>query len=262
MKRRLPRYIQIADQLRRQIVNGQLQPDAQLPTQRELAQKFDTSIMTVRQALEILEEESLVRTEHGIGTFVVSPRLEEDDYHLMSFSNEMKSRNRQISTRLVDRQMNIIHPEAQRALDLNSTTEVHVLERVRLLGEKPFVFQRSFLPAQVEQVVKDYSDESSLYDLLRQITGQIVGMAKELYKPVVLDDFLAEHLKAAPGTAAFKSIRVSFNQDGIPLVYDEAIMLGDFFNVTTERIGRRNSYRVNLLAGVEEDALGMLLDLD
>ena len=77
--RMLPLYTRIADHFRKKIIDGELPPESRLPNQRELAEEFNTTLMTVRQALEVLEEESLIRTEHGVGSFVISPQVEEKD---------------------------------------------------------------------------------------------------------------------------------------------------------------------------------------
>ncbi len=66
----VPRYQQIADALRDQIRRGDLTPGARLDTQRALARRFEVTLMTLRQALEVLEREQLIERRHGLGTFV------------------------------------------------------------------------------------------------------------------------------------------------------------------------------------------------
>lgn len=66
----LPIYIQIVDQVRRQIAMGSLRPGDQLPTVRELAIKCRVNRNTVARAVQELEREGIVRTRVGQGTFV------------------------------------------------------------------------------------------------------------------------------------------------------------------------------------------------
>ena len=63
---------QIADALRADIVSGALVVDARLPSECELAQKFDVARGTVREALKRLAAQSLIRTQRGAsgGAFV------------------------------------------------------------------------------------------------------------------------------------------------------------------------------------------------
>src|SRR5439155_24291611 len=57
---RLPRYHQIAGALRTRIREGALRPGARLDNQRRLAKSFGVTLMTLRQALELLEREHLI----------------------------------------------------------------------------------------------------------------------------------------------------------------------------------------------------------
>ncbi|MFX8285796.1 winged helix-turn-helix domain-containing protein, partial [Acinetobacter baumannii] len=61
----------IADQLRSEILDGTLSPDARLPTEAERAARFGVNRNTVSQALSTLAGEELIVTRQGVGTFVV-----------------------------------------------------------------------------------------------------------------------------------------------------------------------------------------------
>jgi DNA-binding FadR family transcriptional regulator len=57
------------------IVNGEHPPDSQLPPEGRLAELFDVSRLTVREAVKALRGKGLVRVEQGRGTFVNRPAL-------------------------------------------------------------------------------------------------------------------------------------------------------------------------------------------
>ena len=63
---------QIADAIRDAIVSGRLIVDERLPSEAELADQFDVSRPTVREALKRLAAQSLIRTQRGAtgGAFV------------------------------------------------------------------------------------------------------------------------------------------------------------------------------------------------
>ncbi|OOZ36207.1 FadR/GntR family transcriptional regulator [Solemya velesiana gill symbiont] len=67
---------QIADKIREAILSGSLQADDRLPTEEELAAKFDVSRPTIREALKRLAAQNLVRSRRGPtgGTFVNRPK--------------------------------------------------------------------------------------------------------------------------------------------------------------------------------------------
>lgn len=68
----VPAYLQVAEQLRRQILDGHLAAGDRLPPEVDLGEQFGVSRSTVREALRVLASRDLVRTRRGVsgGTFV------------------------------------------------------------------------------------------------------------------------------------------------------------------------------------------------
>ena len=60
----------IMDQVERLILEGKVRPGQKLPSERSLAEEFDVSRPTVREAIQKLEARGLVQRRHGGGTFV------------------------------------------------------------------------------------------------------------------------------------------------------------------------------------------------
>jgi DNA-binding transcriptional regulator YhcF (GntR family) len=67
----LPIGAQLAIRLRGLIEDGTIRPGDRLPSIRELAADAGVNVNTVRAVYRRLEQEGLVATEHGRGTFVV-----------------------------------------------------------------------------------------------------------------------------------------------------------------------------------------------
>ncbi|WP_410770903.1 GntR family transcriptional regulator [Fontibacillus sp. BL9] len=67
-----PLYHQIETQLRSLIVSGQIDEGTLLPSIREFAGSLNCSVITVRRVYQDLENEGLLRTRQGTGTFVAS----------------------------------------------------------------------------------------------------------------------------------------------------------------------------------------------
>lgn len=68
---RIPLYAQVAAALRRRIAEGRWQPGERISTLEELESEFQVARVTVRQAVELLEKEGLVRRQQGRGTFLI-----------------------------------------------------------------------------------------------------------------------------------------------------------------------------------------------
>ena len=67
-------YLQLADKLEKDIVNGPLLPGTKLPPQRELADYLDINVSTVSKAFRVCELKGLLSSTIGRGTFKMYPR--------------------------------------------------------------------------------------------------------------------------------------------------------------------------------------------
>jgi GntR family transcriptional regulator len=67
-----PMYQQIAEDLSKQIDDGILAPDSQLPTEIELRERYGASRNTIRDAIKRLISQGLIETRPGQGTFVTT----------------------------------------------------------------------------------------------------------------------------------------------------------------------------------------------
>ena len=78
VRRVLPAYQQVANQLQELIMKGTLTVGERLPAEGEMAVQFGVSRSTVREALRGLSSQSLVQTKRGVngGTFVAEPSAE------------------------------------------------------------------------------------------------------------------------------------------------------------------------------------------
>jgi GntR family transcriptional repressor for pyruvate dehydrogenase complex len=71
----VPAYQMLADALRARILTRELRPGQKLPVEPELADEYDVSRSTVREALRVLASQGLITTVRGVagGSFVAYP---------------------------------------------------------------------------------------------------------------------------------------------------------------------------------------------
>lgn len=70
----IPIYLQIMNDIKRDIVTGRLGQGAKLPSVRECAEANTVNPNTVQRAYQELEREGVSETRRGMGTFVRIPR--------------------------------------------------------------------------------------------------------------------------------------------------------------------------------------------
>lgn len=67
----IPKYFSLMEELKNDIIKGNIQPNEKLPSENELSKKYNISRHTVRKALAMLENEGYIAPEHGRGTFCI-----------------------------------------------------------------------------------------------------------------------------------------------------------------------------------------------
>ena len=92
--RRIPFYLRIRDHFAASIEQGALPAGRKLPSERELRDRFQTTRVTVRQALMQLEAEGLIYRENRRGWFVSPPRILYDPTADISFTESVIAQGR------------------------------------------------------------------------------------------------------------------------------------------------------------------------
>ena len=235
MNGRVPRYHRIAESLRDRIQGGRLTPGTRLDNQRALARSFGVTLMTLRQALEVLERENLIARRHGLGTFVAAPSIDYDILQLRRFAGDLTAKGEHVATRLLGTRFAAPDRRVAEALRLAGRPRVLVLERLRLVDEHPMSLQRSFLPSPLgDEVIRADLALTPLHQVLEFKLGVVITRASETVSAVRLGRREARDLGCRAGEPAFESERVSYDAGGAPVVFDRAFIPGDRFRITRE----------------------------
>lgn len=207
----VPLHYQIQVQLRDLIRSGHLPVGAALPPEPKLAAAAGISRYTLRQALDALVREGLLRRERGRGTFVAEPPLAQDLGRFYSFAQDMAEQGLHPTSRVLRVARVVPPPDVRAALELTGPDRVVVIVRLRLLDGEPVIHETSFLPAtRVPNLSRGDLVTGSLYDLLAQRFGLQVTHADETLRAVVIDAPLAAALGVPAGSAAFHVERRTF----------------------------------------------------
>jgi GntR family transcriptional regulator len=100
-----PLYARVEAVLAADIANGSLPPEAQLPPEEGLIERFKVSRTTVRRAIQNLIERGLVEVRRGKGTFVTQPKITQELTELTGFVEDMQALGRTPTARLLDKRI-------------------------------------------------------------------------------------------------------------------------------------------------------------
>lgn len=227
----MARYETIAENLKREILAGTYPPLKPLPSQRQLARDLGTTVVTVRQAIDVLRAAGLLQPQHGLGTFVA------DIGRLDSFADTMRAHGLTVETRLLGIELGVRNERAAAAFGGRAESDLIEIQRLRLLGGEPVAAQRSYLPARLASALKGYTGETPLYAQLRDAGGLVATSYSEQFSPRTLSATEAKLLNVKPGAAAFESRRTSFTDRDGPMLYDEALLPSERVTLVISRRG-------------------------
>ena len=125
---------EIVLQIREALFSGQLRPGDKLPTERGMAERFETSRTSVREALRQLEQEGLIHVKKGINGGVFIADL---DHRPVAKSLQTLLRLRKVSIHDIAEVRLTFEPQAARlAAERASPEDIRELEEVvRSMGE-------------------------------------------------------------------------------------------------------------------------------
>src|SRR5687768_5873095 len=159
----LPLYQQLQRALRAAIDRRILESNDALPPERDLAEEFGVSRITVRKAIDGLVSEGLLVRRHGSGTFVRG-RVEKNFSMLTSFSEDMRARGRNPRSDWLKRMNGTVTPEEALTLRSSPGTPVFRFHRLRFADDAPMAIEYATIVADCLPSLD--AVQSSLYQAL------------------------------------------------------------------------------------------------
>jgi GntR family transcriptional regulator len=229
----LPYYYQLAEILRREVDEKASRGEVvQLPSENELAERFNLSRATVRHALDTLEDEGWIYRQKGKGSFAPFRRVEQDLTQLVSTTEDMRRRGWSLETKTVSVQQIAAAPYVAKALELVTNAPVYRLCRLRIVNGEPLSVQIAQLPAEHCPQLELNDLNSSLYRLLDVKYGLKLWTGREVLRARAASPYEAELLEIREGACMLYVERITYTVEGIPIEYLESVWRGDRYDFT------------------------------
>jgi GntR family transcriptional regulator len=214
-----PLYRQIKSLLLQRLESGEWRPGEAIPSESELATRFNVSQGTVRKAIDEMAAENLLIRRQGKGTFVAShddPRAFFRFLRLVPLSGGIE----QTQSVPLECWRAKAGPEVARMLELNIGDPINIVRRLLQFAGKPVVVDEIYLPGSIFGTVTlemlcDY--QGSLYSFFENRFGIRMIRAEERLRAVPADRASAELLRVAEGSPLLSVERVSFSYGDKPV---------------------------------------------
>ena len=140
----IPLYYQLENILREKISSGEYRSGDPFPTEKQLAQDYLVSRITVRQAVLGLINDGLISRKRGMGSFVTSKPISHEPMKLTGMIEDIITRGIKTESKLID--FAFIYPPKKviESLKLDEETKVLRIERIRLVKETPIIHSKLY----------------------------------------------------------------------------------------------------------------------
>ena len=248
--RPVPLYQQLSEGLRQLVMLQEWPVDSAIPSERELMRLTGLSRMTVRQAIDALSREGLLRRVHGRGTFIIPERVDQDLAGVYSFSQRMLSEGILIRTVLVEATERSATAEEAEILGLEPDASVYWLIRLRVIEGDPLVLNKVVLPAHRFPDLLDHDLTGSLYGYMTEVYGLPPLTSIDTMEAVAAPRDVADLLGVKPGSPISLVSRTARTYGGVPIEITEEFARSD-----------RMRYRLQQWANpVLERSVGMMTE--
>ena len=200
-----PLYMQVANELRKEVLSGEYGENGCIGTHTQLAERFGVSMITIRKAVQILEKEGMVEILQGKGTFVRRSTLVDPLEKLTGISNMMLS---------LDMEHQVLVP----ILELRETPKWMDSDVCEELGEKSIFIRRiiclqgvpiadadMYLPGKyASYFTKEEVENSTVYQIYQSNLGIQLGRGRQVIRAAGADKELARNLEIVENSPVMK----------------------------------------------------------
>lgn len=232
-----PLYHKIKNHILGRIESGEFGIGDMLPPESELSTYYGVSRITVKRALLELANEGIIVRRQGKGTFVASPKLEEDISRVVALAQPVLMHAGRSWHKVLSVKTEKPDSEVAKALDIGVTTQVVKIERLKIVDEQPYIYELSYISEDLcpdlERKFLDWKTKL-IYEILQSEYSLQLSRTRMTIEPTILNLLEARLLDSREGAPAMLWRRVTFTNQDKPAEFYKAVVRGDRFKYYLE----------------------------
>lgn len=235
-------YVQLKDMLAKEIREQRLKPHDQIPSERELCEKFGLSRTTVRQGIALAISEGLLYRIHGKGTFVAEAKIDQGLIRLTGFEETLLGRGLTPSMKVLEAQLITADVQVSTLLGLPLGVDIASFKLLGIANKIPLVLFHYYLPAELGQeaieLVSNYESKQGWFSFTRYYRERKKAepaIARQTFEAVSATHDQARLMELEPGSALFKVVSIIYSHEHNPLELRHAYYRGDRYKFNISR---------------------------
>lgn len=226
-----PLYVQLMDEIEKDIKNGVYLPGDKIMTETEMAKAYGVSLITVRKAVGSLMEKGLVVRKQGKGTFVTKPKFARNMKQLQSFSEMCEQMGVKPGARMLENRLVEADAKTAERLGVDPGSQVVYICRLRFADMEPVAIEKNYFPLKYAFLLDAKFDDNSLFDFLKERSGLKVASSEKLIELCRATTDEAELLDVKKGDYLLFVRSTAYDNNNDPLYAGVQIINGDRFSL-------------------------------
>lgn len=141
-----PIYLQLREVIRSKIEDGEYLPGMAIPSENNLAETYGINRMTVRNGIDILVNEGILKRVQGKGVYVVSSKVERDLETLGGFTQTMIEKNTTPLTKVLIKELRKAGGKYSLIFGIKPEDDIYYIKRLCLADNDPVSLEEIFIP--------------------------------------------------------------------------------------------------------------------
>jgi len=141
-----PIYLQLREVIRNKIEDGEYLPGMSIPSENDLADTYGINRMTVRNAIDVLVSEGILKRVQGKGVYVVGNKVERDLETLGGFTQTMRERNTQPYTKVLVKALRKAGDKYALIFGIQPEDEIYYVKRLCSADSEPISLDEIYIP--------------------------------------------------------------------------------------------------------------------
>lgn len=207
-----PLYVQVANELRKEILSNQYGQNGCIGTHNQLVDRFGVSLITIRKAVQILEEEGIVEILQGKGTFVRRTSLVDPLQDLTGISNMMSDMRMENQVTVPVFELRDTPLWIDRDIRSALGEKSLFIRRVVSVGDVPAANADMYLPGKFfPMFTKSEVEDSTIYQIYSNKLGIVLGRGKQIIRAAGATGEVAESLGLAENSPVLQIVRRAYD---------------------------------------------------
>ncbi|MDP4108465.1 MAG: GntR family transcriptional regulator [Bacillota bacterium] len=222
-----PIYLQLREVIRNKIESGEYKPSITIPSEKELADTYGINRLTVRNAIDALVKEGLLKRVHGKGIYVMNNKVNRDLETLAGFSQTMHEKNKRAYVKVRVKLLRLAGEKYGYIFGISPEEKLFCIKRTCFADDEPVSLEEVLIPFKVlPELEKIDVSVFSMYEIYKFYNIEITK-AYQTVDLVRLDAKEAKLLGVERDSSVMLFESISYNQDNEVIEYSKNYTRGD-----------------------------------